>query len=202
MTRKKPSRAKGARPAARKKRYKDHAAAFDQAVADSLASYEVDPKETYTQAVARAKAYMEAYRTADARIADALKAMERGFARKAGLQKKPASPIRMLCDRIETAFPKAIQQFSRGGPLTGARLDEMLKAVTGKLVTTPERDRVRKQLERQFRDGRTAAELRRTTTSMRPVAKRIDVRNGVLVHPPKFDIYEIFPGLRRIKISK
>ena len=82
MNRRNPSRAKVVRAAATKKRHRDHAAAFNKAVADSLERFELDPNETYDEALARAKAFCEAYETADDRIANALNAMQRGLAHK------------------------------------------------------------------------------------------------------------------------
>jgi len=185
------------------KRQRDLVREFEQAVADAGASFEIDPTETYEQAAARVKAYLRAHTTAIPRMMATLKARERGFARSAGRAASGRAPARTrtLCDALARQFPRDIARFKSGKPLPESRLREMVRAVTG-TKRPPSLDALRRQLTRQFRDGEKAAALRNRERTGGSVAKRLDVRHGVIQPPPPLDIYELFPGLRLIKVLK
>lgn len=187
----------------KKKRLQDHSVEFDRAVAAELSAFEVDGTETYGEAKERCEAYLEKLETAGPRMSRALKSMEHGLARSAGLAKKPPSVMRTLCDEFDKKFPKDIGRFKRGEPLSDARLLDMVVSVTGKKKSPRELNSLRRQLVRQFREGRKASEVKRSPPSPeRPVARKLDVRHGAIFHAPAPDILDMFPNLRRLKRTK
>jgi hypothetical protein len=195
-----------------KKREIDHVAAFERALADARASFQIDPSETYEQAVARARTHVEALETAFPRMFAALKGQRDGIARSAGIAKSAKAPtlLDQLCSRLAKKFPREIAAFSKGTPLTSARLTEMVAAVAP--GTRVNMDSLRRRLSRSCRHGLKRPEARRNAAADAAAmgassrrARRLDIRNGEIFRAPPSpepDINELFPGLKLIKRRK